>query len=561
VSGGSGNTIQTNAGQTTIAGGNANTIGDNAGQSAIGGGYLNTIGHDAWGAVVGGGQGNFAGAADAVIGGGYYNSNSAWCGTIPGGRNNLVSGSYGLAAGNRAKANHSGAFVWADSTDADFASTADNQFLIRAGGGVGINKADPASALDVNGTVTATAFQGGGSALTGITGGAIADGAVVKTLNTLTDDVTIQGRVNANVVTDEQQHKIFIDVPGANNGAWDVMGNAGTVAGINFLGTTDPQPLELKVNSQRALRLEPDDTSPNVIGGFGDNSVIAGVHGATISGGGKAGNANSVIGNYGTVGGGYGNSAEGGAVVAGGTENSCSGPSSAIGGGIGNEIDDALECVIGGGGGNQISMGNYSVIGGGMSSEIGNSFYCTLGGGTGNSIADNSDYSTIGGGANNEVEAKCTTITGGSAAKATHFGQWAFANGTFDGGNAGDAQTSLYVLHKQTGGAGQVEMLLDGAGARMTVPNGATWTVEVFLVARNDAGSSAGWRFTGVIKNVGGNTDYVGQTSLLRDDGGWDGKATVDADDGNDALRVKVTGQAATNIRWVAAVRTVEVNP
>ncbi len=57
---------------------------------------------------------------------------------------------------------NNGAFVRADSSDifSDFASTGANQFLIRAAGGVGINKNNPATALDVNGTVTATDFSG-----------------------------------------------------------------------------------------------------------------------------------------------------------------------------------------------------------------------------------------------------------------------------------------------------------------------------------------------------------------------------------------------------------------
>lgn len=42
-------------------------------------------------------------------------------------------------AGRRAKAIHNGAFVWADSQDTDFASTADNQFSLRASGGVRLN--------------------------------------------------------------------------------------------------------------------------------------------------------------------------------------------------------------------------------------------------------------------------------------------------------------------------------------------------------------------------------------------------------------------------------------
>ena len=56
-------------------------------------------------------------------------------GTIPGGRDNTATNN-AFAAGTKAKAIHSGAFVWADSTAADFASTADNQFTARASGGV-----------------------------------------------------------------------------------------------------------------------------------------------------------------------------------------------------------------------------------------------------------------------------------------------------------------------------------------------------------------------------------------------------------------------------------------
>jgi hypothetical protein len=136
VPGGAGNSIQPNSVLATIAGGNANTIQASSGFAAIGGGSQNTLGPDSLAAVVSGGEGNRASASHAVIGGGYFNSNTAWAGTIPGGRSNVVTGALGFAAGNRAKANHQGSFVWGDSTDADVASTAENQFLIRASGGV-----------------------------------------------------------------------------------------------------------------------------------------------------------------------------------------------------------------------------------------------------------------------------------------------------------------------------------------------------------------------------------------------------------------------------------------
>jgi hypothetical protein len=100
-------------------------------------------------------------------------------------------------------------------------------------------------------------------------------------------------------------------LPGSAD-AWSRTGNAGTTAGANFLGTTDKQPLEFKMNNTRVLRLEPGtDTnyadSPNVIGGDSANSVGANVSGATITGGGVTNFPNAVTGLVGTVCGGAGN--------------------------------------------------------------------------------------------------------------------------------------------------------------------------------------------------------------------------------------------------------------
>jgi hypothetical protein len=54
---------------------------------------------------------------------------------VPGGTSNSAFGANSFAAGERAKAKQDGAFVWADSTFADFSSTAKDQFLVRATGG------------------------------------------------------------------------------------------------------------------------------------------------------------------------------------------------------------------------------------------------------------------------------------------------------------------------------------------------------------------------------------------------------------------------------------------
>ena len=73
--------------------------------------------------------------------------------SLAAGSSTLATGAGAVALGNRAKALHDGTLVWADSQAADFASSSSNQFLIRAGGGVGINQTSPTATLDVNGPV------------------------------------------------------------------------------------------------------------------------------------------------------------------------------------------------------------------------------------------------------------------------------------------------------------------------------------------------------------------------------------------------------------------------
>ena len=125
----------------------------------------------------------------------------------------------------------------------------------------------------------------------------------------------------------------------------------------------------------------------------------------------------------------------------------------------------------------------------------------------------------------------------------------------------GDAQTSTYVLRNTTTGSAQTELFLDGSSQRITIDGGRTVTFDILVVARSDLGLSAGYRIVGVIENQGGTTAFIGgvpvPTTLGEDVGAWD--VAVAADDANDALEVKVTGAAATTIRWVASVRTVEV--
>src|SRR6185503_16831217 len=58
---------------------------------------------------------------------------------------------------------------------------------------------------------------------------------------------------------------------------WRLDGNAATTS-ANFLGTTDDQPLELRVNNLIGFRLDPVfDGSVNVVGGFNCQAMGAGM--------------------------------------------------------------------------------------------------------------------------------------------------------------------------------------------------------------------------------------------------------------------------------------------
>lgn len=137
----------------TVSGGHLNFT--DIGKATVGGGEQNTA--NATASTVAGGQFNAAGGEYSSISGGQGNSAAGHWSSIPGGGQNSAAGAYAFAAGHLAEAGHNGSFVWADNAGSAFASTGENQFLIRASGGVGIGTNDPlGAALAVNGTICYT---------------------------------------------------------------------------------------------------------------------------------------------------------------------------------------------------------------------------------------------------------------------------------------------------------------------------------------------------------------------------------------------------------------------
>jgi hypothetical protein len=145
----------------TIGGGRTNIV--TADYGTIAGGWNNTASGSL--TFIGGGQTNVASGLYSTIGGGARNAAEGTHSTIAGGSLNWANGNYAMipgglsnsatnfafAAGRRARANHEGSFVWADSSNAHFSTTTNNQFLVRAGGGVGINTNQPQATLHVAG--------------------------------------------------------------------------------------------------------------------------------------------------------------------------------------------------------------------------------------------------------------------------------------------------------------------------------------------------------------------------------------------------------------------------
>ena len=201
------------------------------------------------------------------------------------------------------------------------------------------------------------------------------------------------------------------------------------------------------MNNARGLRVAPasDGTnqSPNLIGGIADNSVTAGVHSATIAGGGRGnpafpGSANRVTDNYGTIGGGADNQAGDGAgntsdrvaaTVAGGAANRAQGNGSTVGGGQSN-LATGINATVAGGLSNQASDAQATVAGG--FDNLATNLRATVGGGISNRATGL--RSTVAGGQSNQATGNDASVGGGANSFATGI------SATVPGGSGNEAR-------------------------------------------------------------------------------------------------------------------------
>lgn len=205
-----------------------------------------------------------------------------------------------------------------------------------------------------------------------------------------------------------------------NSVYWSENGNVGTVAGPNYIGTSDTVSLEIHVyhsnpdsalDAGRVMRFEMDEGGgPNIIGGAYTN-YIEDRAGSVIMGGGVPGNPNYI-------------------------ESICD--NSVIAGGKGNHI---------------LTNSVNSAIIGGVNQRIGPSAQrAVINGGTSNIIADTCNYSFIGGGANNLIttNGKFSSILAGDHLQAQSYAQTVIGRYNIAQGNSNtdniDPDDRLFIV-------------------------------------------------------------------------------------------------------------------
>ena len=135
-----------------------------------------------------------------------------------------------------------------------------------------------------------------------------------------------------------------------------------------------------------------------------------------------------------------------------------------------------------------------------------------------------------------------------------------YSDGNF--GTAGDSRNSKYISRGTTTDATQSEIFVGGvASSRISLQNNAIMSFEVLVTAtRETTFGGAGWQFVGLLENNAGVVSILGTVTkrvMGKTTAAYD--VSVDETDVNDALRIRVTGEASHTVRWMAVVNTVEV--
>jgi hypothetical protein len=485
----------------TISGGKINTLQDNIG-GLIAGGVGNSVASTAtnYPSVVCGGYGNIASGASNFIGGGSFNSGTA----------------YSTTTNTTTIAIASSTTVYLSSFDATI-----KYGQVIEGTGV-------SGKTLTSGVVTGTPAVMNTSTISGttLTVGSLASGTIIAGMVLTGTGVTAGTYI----------------VSGAGS-TWTVSVSQ-TVASTTITGTAYTVTLNSATTLTAGTVLSFYTPFSAVVGGA--NNQATGAY-SFIGGGGDIGtatNRNIASGDWSFVGGGGKNTASGnGAVICGGgffgtgfSQNTASGVSSFIGAGYQHSSQGFAGAIVGGASNTQ--SGNYCFIGAGTNNTANANNAGIFAGAYGNT------RQIVG----NHVFPACVA----PIATAT-----------------GVSQSALLVLGRQTTDATATVLASDANAATTTNQlilsnNSAYYFKGTVIAGVTGAGNTKGWTIEGVIKRGAGvgTTALVGTptiTSNYADAGASTWTVALAADTTNGGLKVTVTGQAATTIRWVCELDTTEM--
>lgn len=327
----------------------------------------------------------------------------------------------------------------------------------------------------------------------------------------------------------------------------------------------------------------------------GTGAIVAAIPNNLASGGNKRGSravdfqterstaARVASGNNAFIGSGSENTASGvRSFVGAGTSNIASGGNDVVAGGNGNSSSGGQNFI--GAGTSNVAAGQHNTIAGGQNGNTGTGSFCFIGGGSANTHSGAGDYRSHLGGSANSATAAYASTTGGcenvadgrysvtlggyqASAKGV-IGAVVHASGRFS--STGDAQAGRYTLRIATSSATPAVLTAD-ASATQTAANSLTlggqnaYVIRARIVARNTAnGECTAWEVSAIARrtNTAATTALVGTptvTSLGGDAALSAASIAVSANTTLGSVAFTVTGIAATNLRWMALVETVEV--
>ena len=165
---------------------------------------------------------------------------------------------------------------------------------------------------------------------------------------------------------------------------------------------------------------------------------------------------------------------------------------------------------------------------------------------------------------NDSMASQVNSIALGKGARANVIGKLAFSNGYF--GGQGDAQGGQYILLGYSTNATPEVLTTDNGNTgvwynSVYAPDGAAIAFDGTVVARlkvSEGTAYSAWRIEGLLVNTNNTTTLVNSAITIIDNQSNWGMALT-ANNSANALAITGTGEAAKSIRWVANIRTSEL--